>query len=109
MIAVEGPGSEVITLRELINVVVELFATSEAGILPADHRVGVTTSGDFAASTEYADIRLIAIIADVNPVFAVALQIERQVRRVDFVSVSIIEMAQANDYAALRNFELHVV
>ena len=107
MVALKRPIVEIIGARQLRDVVVQLIGAGEAGRLAGHDGVGISAARDFTAAAPHAHIGDIPGAVHVDPVFAGALQVERQIGSVHFDQIAVIEMAHSQHQSAFRQAELH--
>jgi hypothetical protein len=83
-----------------------LVRAREACALSSNHQVRRAATGGFGATVPDGGIGFIPVGAHVDPIITGALNLEREVRRIDFELVFIIEMADAHDDRALGQLYL---
>jgi hypothetical protein len=105
-VALGGKIIEIVGVWYLGNFVIELVCASEACALASDHKVRRAATSRLCATMPDHSIGFISIRAHIDSIFAGALNLECQIRRIDFKLVFVIEMADPHDDRPLRQLQL---
>src|SRR5579859_1482808 len=98
VVAVESPSIEIIAVGDLAEIVIEVIVVAGEGrrLIP-DHSVCKSAARNAATAVPDRRNRLTAIFAYIETILTGLQQTERDVRRIDFVGVVIVNMTNFKD------------
>src|SRR5262249_10839145 len=110
LITAAAPGVESIFLADSRHVIGELIGTCEGSLLARQEAVGTATAGNLGLAAPHGCDRRLAVLIDVDPIFAGLSDVERQVWRVHFKSLVAADTMHPEIQRSYRQAQLrHVI
>ena len=106
LIALECKVIEIVAIGHLVDLMIQLVSTREFGELPSNDVVRVSATRRLAAPTPDSGIGFSSVGIHINPIFTGALDLKRQVRRIYFEMIFVIQMSHPHENGALGQLEL---
>ena len=106
LIAIERPVVKSIVLGKLAVIVVQLIGAGEGRMLTSNHRIRRITADGLAAPAPRDYLAAIAVGVHIDEVLSRLHDGERQVGRVDFIGILIVDVAHTDDQRSLRQTNL---
>src|SRR5262245_58435355 len=101
-----APLVEIVVFADLVDVGLERVGADEGGPLVAAHRDDAAAARDLAQSATDRHDGGVAFRSDFDSIISGALQVERQVGRVDFENLPLAEIAQLDRYRSFGELNL---
>src|SRR5580692_9717642 len=106
LIPLERKVVEIVAIRYLVDLMIQLVSTREFGELPRNYVVRVSATRRLAAPTPDSGIGFRSVGIHVNAIFTGALDLKRQIRRVYFEMIFVIQMSHPQENGTLGQLEL---
>jgi hypothetical protein len=106
VIPLECPIVKIIATRYLVDLMIEFIGASEARSLTGNYHVRVAATRGLASAMPNCGIGFSSICIYRNAVFTGSLDLKRQVRRIHFEAVVVVEMPYSHNDGTLRQFQL---
>ena len=106
LIPLECKVVEIVAIGYLVDLVIQLVSTRELGELPGNYIVRVSATRRLAAPTPDSGIGFSSIGVHVKAIFTGALDLKRQIRRVYFEVIVVIQMSHPHENGSLRELQL---
>jgi len=106
LIALECKVVEIVAIRYLVDLMIQLVSTRESSELPSNYDIRVSATRRLAAATPHSGISFSSIRVHIDAIFTGALDLKRQIRRVYFEMIFVIQMPHPHENGTLGQLEL---
>jgi hypothetical protein len=106
LIALECKVVEIVTIGYLVDLMIQLVSAREFSELPSNYVVRVSATRRLASATPNSGTGFSSIGVHIDAIFTSALDLKRQIRRVDFEVIVVIQMSHSHDNGTLGQLQL---